>query len=126
VLAAGGIVDADDVRAVLDAGATAAVAGTRFLRSDECRAHTATRPPRAGLDPRRQAGHGAARAAAAGGAAGPRDDAPATGAAVPRPAAADRRGPDNLLASGPLYAGANVGRISFVRPAAELVAALTP
>jgi len=35
-------------------------------------------------------------------------------------------GPDNLLASGPVYAGANVGRISDVRPAAELVTALTP
>ena len=39
VLAAGGIVDADGVRAVLDAGAVAAVAGTRFLLSDECHAH---------------------------------------------------------------------------------------
>jgi len=35
VLAAGGIVDADGVRAALDAGAVAAVAGTRFLLSDE-------------------------------------------------------------------------------------------
>jgi nitronate monooxygenase len=32
-------VDADDVRAVLDAGAVAAVVGTRFLLSDESRAH---------------------------------------------------------------------------------------
>jgi nitronate monooxygenase len=39
VLAAGGIVDADGVRAALDAGAVAAVAGTRFLLSDESRAH---------------------------------------------------------------------------------------
>ena len=39
VLAAGGIVDAAVVEAVLDAGAVAAVAGTRFLLSDECRAH---------------------------------------------------------------------------------------
>src|SRR5436189_4872445 len=39
LLAAGGIVDADDVRAVLDAGAVAAVVGTRFLLSDESRAH---------------------------------------------------------------------------------------
>ena len=35
VLAAGGIVDADGVRAVLDAGAAAAVTGTRFMLSDE-------------------------------------------------------------------------------------------
>jgi NAD(P)H-dependent flavin oxidoreductase YrpB (nitropropane dioxygenase family) len=39
VLAAGGIVDATGVRDVLDAGAAAAVVGTRFLLSDECRAH---------------------------------------------------------------------------------------
>ena len=35
-------------------------------------------------------------------------------------------GPANLVDSGPLYAGANVGRITDVRPAAELVARLTP
>jgi hypothetical protein len=35
-------------------------------------------------------------------------------------------GPDNLLDSGPLYAGANVRRITEIRPAAQLVAALTP
>jgi NAD(P)H-dependent flavin oxidoreductase YrpB (nitropropane dioxygenase family) len=39
VLAAGGIIDRDGVRAALDAGAVAAVAGTRFLLSDESRAH---------------------------------------------------------------------------------------
>src|SRR5437660_3563875 len=39
VLAAGAIVDADGVRAALDAGAAAAVVGTRFLLSDESRAH---------------------------------------------------------------------------------------
>ena len=42
----------------------------------------------------------------------------------PQPATDD--GPANLLDSGPLYAGANVARISDVRPAAELVKALTP
>jgi hypothetical protein len=35
-------------------------------------------------------------------------------------------GPHNLLDSGPLYAGANVSRITEIRPAAELLAALTP
>lgn len=35
-------------------------------------------------------------------------------------------GPASLVDSGPLYAGSNVGRITDVRPAAELVAALTP
>src|SRR5215208_36867 len=39
VLAAGGIVDAEGVKAALEAGAVAAVAGTRFLLSDESRAH---------------------------------------------------------------------------------------
>jgi nitronate monooxygenase len=39
ILAAGAIVDVDDVRAVLDAGASAAVVGTRFLLSDESHAH---------------------------------------------------------------------------------------
>jgi hypothetical protein len=35
-------------------------------------------------------------------------------------------GPDNLLDSGPLYAGARVDSITDIRPAAELVKALTP
>jgi NAD(P)H-dependent flavin oxidoreductase YrpB (nitropropane dioxygenase family) len=39
VLAAGGIIDAEGVRATLDAGAAAAVVGTRFLLSDESHAH---------------------------------------------------------------------------------------
>jgi hypothetical protein len=34
-------------------------------------------------------------------------------------------GPDNLVDSGPLYAGINVARITDIRPAAELVKALT-
>lgn len=39
VLAAGGIADRADVQAALAAGASAAVVGTRFLLSHECRAH---------------------------------------------------------------------------------------
>ncbi|HEY3552768.1 MAG TPA: nitronate monooxygenase [Solirubrobacterales bacterium] len=39
VLLAGGIAERADVSAALDAGATAAVAGTRFLLSEESRAH---------------------------------------------------------------------------------------
>jgi nitronate monooxygenase len=39
VLLAGGIAEREDVRAALDAGASAAVAGTRFLLSEESRAH---------------------------------------------------------------------------------------
>jgi nitronate monooxygenase len=38
VLAAGGVADAADVRRLLDGGAAAAVAGTRFLLTDESRA----------------------------------------------------------------------------------------
>jgi NAD(P)H-dependent flavin oxidoreductase YrpB (nitropropane dioxygenase family) len=41
VLAAGGIAEFGDVRRVLDAGADAAVAGTRFLLTEESRAHPA-------------------------------------------------------------------------------------
>ncbi|OBH18180.1 NAD(P)H-dependent flavin oxidoreductase [Mycolicibacter sinensis] len=39
VLAAGGVADADDVRALLAAGAAGAVAGTRFLLTEESCAH---------------------------------------------------------------------------------------
>ena len=39
VLLAGGIAERADVRVALDAGATAAIAGTRFLASEESRAH---------------------------------------------------------------------------------------
>lgn len=39
LLLAGGIADRDDVSAALEAGATATVAGTRFLLSEESRAH---------------------------------------------------------------------------------------
>lgn len=41
VLSAGGIADASDVAARLEAGASAAVCGTRFLMTDESRAHPA-------------------------------------------------------------------------------------
>lgn len=40
---AGGIAEPDDVRVALEAGATAAVAGTRFLLAEESRAHPAYR-----------------------------------------------------------------------------------
>lgn len=41
VWAAGGAVDADDVRRLMDLGAEAVVAGTRFVLTDECDAHPA-------------------------------------------------------------------------------------
>ena len=40
VLVAGGIAEAGDVAGALEAGAEAAVVGTRFLLSEECRAHS--------------------------------------------------------------------------------------
>lgn len=43
LLLAGGITEASDVRVALDAGASAAVAGTRFLLAEESRAHHAYR-----------------------------------------------------------------------------------
>jgi nitronate monooxygenase len=43
LLLAGGIAEAGDVRAALEAGAAAAVAGTRFLLAEESRAHPAYR-----------------------------------------------------------------------------------
>jgi nitronate monooxygenase len=165
VLAAGGIVDADGVRAALDAGAVAAVAGTRFLLSDESRAHPGykqrcldagetvltelfglgwpnaphrvihNRATRRWLraDPR---GPGWIRAAnrLTAPLAGRLPDAlqrraiaaqrPSRPFLSPEPPTVD--GPDNLLDAGPLYAGATVARITDIRPAAELVAALTP
>lgn len=41
VWAAGGVADAGDVRRLLDAGADAVVAGTRFVLTEECAAHPA-------------------------------------------------------------------------------------
>lgn len=40
ILAAGGVADAQDVRHLLDMGAAAAIAGTRFLLTEESRAHS--------------------------------------------------------------------------------------
>jgi nitronate monooxygenase len=165
VLAAGGIIDAAGVRAALDAGAVAAVAGTRFLLSDECHAHPDYKQrcldasetiltelfglgwpdaphrviPNAATrrwlraDPR---GPGWIRAAnrisaplasripmalQARAITTQRPSQPFLG---PQPPTDD--GPVNLLDSGPLYAGANVTRITDIRPASDLVKALTP
>ncbi|MGZ4202769.1 MAG: NAD(P)H-dependent flavin oxidoreductase [Thermoleophilaceae bacterium] len=165
VLAAGGIVDADGVRAVLDAGAAAAVVGTRFLLSDECRAHPGYKQrclqasdtvltelfglgwPEA---PHRVIPNAATRRWLRGDPRGPgwirtanRFTRPLIGRTPPAfqeraikaqkpsqpflgPQPPTDDGPDNLLDSGPLYAGANVGRIGDIRPAAELVRELTP
>jgi nitronate monooxygenase len=165
VLVAGGIIDGQGVAAALEAGAAAAVVGTRFLLSEECRAHpdykqrclAADRTvltelfgmgwPRAphrvipnaaterwlgeGADPpgwltglnralapvvARMPDSLTARALAA--------QRPSRPLLSPQPPTDD--GPPGLLDSGPLYAGAAVARITDVRPAAQLVADLTP
>lgn len=165
VLAAGGIIDHHGVRGALDAGALAAVVGTRFLLSDESHAHPDYKrrcleadstvltelfglgwpnaPHRVisnaatnrwlGTDCR---GPGWMRAAnrlvapltsrlpAAIQSRGLEAQRPSFPLLGPQPPTDD--GPVNLLDSGPLYAGANVGRITDIRPAAQLVGALTP
>jgi len=165
VLAAGGIVDSGGVQAVLDAGAAAAVVGTRFLLSDECRAHADYKRRLVeasetvltelfGLGwadaPHRVIPNAATRRWLRGDARGPywirvanRLSAPLVHRMPPglqaRALAAQRPsrpflgpqpptddGPAGLVDSGPLYAGVGVGRIADIRPAAELVRALTP
>jgi len=164
LLLAGGIADAADVRRALDAGALAAVAGTRFLLSEESRAHPGYRerlmaaretiltelfgagwpaPHRVvanaaterwlGDDPR---GPAASRALNRLLAPGARYMPAALQARLVRaqrpgsrlltPAGPTDDGPATLLDAGPLYAGETVARIATVRPAAELVAELTP
>jgi nitronate monooxygenase len=166
VLAAGGIVDQPGVREALDAGAVAAVLGTRFLLSEESRAHpdyklrcleadrtiltelfglgwpeaphrvvpnAATRRWLGDHDSR---GPGWIRAAN-------RLTAPLVmrvpeglqdrGLAIQRPSfpflgpvMALDDGPASLVDSGPLYAGANVTRISDILPVARVVSDLMP
>ena len=164
VLAAGGIIDAGGVGTALDAGAAAAVAGTRFLLSDESHAHRDYK--RRCLDagetiltelfglgwpdaPHRVIPNGATRRWLRGDSRGPRWMRAANRLTAPLanriPTAVQARatrtqrpsqpflgpqpptddGPDNLVDSGPLYAGINVARITDIRPAAELVRALT-
>lgn len=162
---AGGIAERDDVAAALAAGADAAMAGTRFLMSDESRAHPGYRarlieargtfltelfglgwpaaPHRVVANAATEQGltadgevplatralHRASGVSARlmpegmqGGLirrqrAGSRLLTPIT--------ATDDRG-ENLLEGAALYAGETVARIYDVRPAAELVSALTP
>ncbi len=165
VLAAGGIVDGGDVKRVLDAGAAAAVVGTRFLLSDESRAHAEYKSrclaardtvltelfglgwpdaPHRVLEnaaTRRWLRDGGGcpawilranrwstplvrrlpRSSQARAAAAQRASRPLLG---PQPPTDD--GPPNLIEAGPMYAGSGVARLTDVRPAAELLAALTP
>lgn len=164
LLLAGGIAERGDVRQALEAGASAAVAGTRFLLSEESHAHPAYRQRLLDAEhtvltelfgfawpaPHRVIPNAATEHGLRGDSRPPRFNRllnrlsarPARLA----PASLQRRlvlaqrpdgrlltpfgptddGPPNLVDAGPLYAGETVARIADVRPAAELVRALTP
>jgi nitronate monooxygenase len=163
LLLAGGIAERDDVQRALDAGASAAVAGTRFLLAEESRAHPeykrrllAARETRLtelfgfGWPARHRVVPNAATERQLGGGGVPRPNRVLNRLSAPgarfTPAGLQRRlalaqrpnsrlltplgptddGPDTLLDGGALYAGETVARIDDVRPAAEIVAALTP
>jgi len=164
LLLAGGIADRADVRQALDAGAAAAVAGTRFLLSEESRAHPEYRRRLlaaretiltelfgAGWPaPHRVIANAATEHRLADDPRGPRlnralnrltgpgarymperlqgriASAQRPGSRLLSPLGPADDGPANLLDAGPLYAGKTVERIADVRPAAELVGALSP
>lgn len=130
VLAAGGIVDRSGVQAVLDAGAAAAVLGTRFLVSQESRAHPGYKQRCVAARDTvitelfglgwPHAPHRVIPNAAITELPPDREPAPRS----PQPPTYD--GPAELVDEGPLYAGIAVREITDVRPAAELVRSLTP
>ncbi len=164
LLLAGGIATREDVARALDAGAVAAVAGTRFLLSEESRAHPEYRrrllaAKRTYLTelfgagwpaPHRVIANAATERWLGGDPRGPRLNRALNRLLAPgarytpaglqirmaRAQAPDSRlltplgptddGPANLLDAGALYAGETVARIDTVKPAAELVRALTP
>jgi nitronate monooxygenase len=164
LLIAGGIAEHGDVRQALDAGAVAAVAGTRFLLSDESRAHPEYRQRLLDADETLltelfglgwPAPHRVIRNAATERQLDVDGRVPTLNQVVNRlfapgvrfsPASIQRRliraqrpggrlltpqgptddAPPALLDAGPLYAGQTVARIDEVRPAAEIVGALTP
>lgn len=164
LLLAGGIAERHDVQAALEAGADAAVAGTRFLLSEESRAHPEYR--RRLLDAEETiltelfgfawpAPHRVIRNAATEHHLSSDSRLPALNKALNHLSAPAARftptsiqrhliraqgprsrmltpqgptddGPETLVEAGPLYAGETVARIDGVRPAAEIVRALTP
>jgi nitronate monooxygenase len=164
LLLAGGVAERADVRRALDAGAAGVVAGTRFLLSEESRAHPEYKQRLLDADETLLtelfgAGWPAPRRVVANAATerwlGDGRDVPALNRALNHlfaagarvtPAGLQRRlvvaqrpgsrlllplgatdgGPSNLVDAGPLYAGETVARIGEVRPAAEVVATLTP
>ncbi len=164
LLLAGGVAERADVQAALEAGASAAVAGTRFLLSEESRAHPEYRrrlveAEQTVLTELFGAGwpapHRVVPNAATAHWLGDDSRGPALNRALNRlmapgarlmPASVQLRlaraqrpgsrlltpigptddGPESLLDAGPLYAGQSIARIDDIRPAAELVADLTP
>jgi NAD(P)H-dependent flavin oxidoreductase YrpB (nitropropane dioxygenase family) len=163
-LIAGGIAGRGDVQRALEAGASGAVAGTRFLLSDESRAHPGYKQraleasetiltelfgfgwpaphrvaPNAaterwlGDDPRGPRLHRAINRLSAPGARfataavqARLAQAQHPGSRLLTPAGATDDGFASLVDAGPLYVGQTVARIDAIRPAAEIVAALTP
>lgn len=164
LLLAGGIAEPGDVRRALEAGASAAVAGTRFLLSEESRAHAEYKRRLLGAEETLltelfglgwPAPHRVIRNAATEHHLDDGRRVPALNRALNRafspgvrftPASIQARlaraqrpdsrlltplgptddGPANLVDAGPLYAGRTVARIDDLRPAAEIVRALTP
>jgi NAD(P)H-dependent flavin oxidoreductase YrpB (nitropropane dioxygenase family) len=164
VMLAGGIADRDDVQRALDAGANAAVAGTRFLLSNQSGAHSEYKRrlveaeatvltelfgagwpaphrvvPNAATerwlrDDRRGPALNRALNRLLGPAAryvpAPLQERAArmqrSGSRLLGPMAPTADGPETLLDAGALYAGETVARIHDIRPADDLVRALTP
>ena len=160
LLLAGGIAGRDDVRAALEAGAAAAVAGTRFLLSEESRAHPSYKERLLEADATILtelfgAGWPAPHRVVPNAATRRWGDPPLLNRALNHllvpgvryappglqlrmmraqrpasrllsPAGPTDDGPETLIDAGALYAGETVARIDEVRPAAELVRALTP
>jgi NAD(P)H-dependent flavin oxidoreductase YrpB (nitropropane dioxygenase family) len=164
LLLAGGIAERADVATALEAGASGVVCGTRFLLSEESRAHPGYRERLLDAEatiltelfgigwpaPHRVIANAATERWLRGDRRGPplnrvlnRLSAPAarfTPAALQArllraqrpssrllsPAGPTDDGPATLLDAGALYAGETVARIRDVRPAAQLVADLTP
>jgi len=164
LLLAGGIADRDDVGRALEAGATGAVAGTRFLLSEESRAHPEYRRRLLAAEetiltelfgvgwpaPHRVLANAATEHWLGDDLRGPtlsrvlnrltgpgaRYMPPSVQARIVRAQRPSSRllsplgptddGPGNLVDAGPLYAGETIARIGDVRPAAEIVASLTP
>jgi NAD(P)H-dependent flavin oxidoreductase YrpB (nitropropane dioxygenase family) len=125
LLLAGGIAERADIERALEAGASAAVAGTRFLLSAESRAHPEYKRRLLDTDetiltdlfglgwpaPHRVVPNAATER-------GDKEPLP--------PLAATDDGPAELVDAGPLYAGETVARISDVKSAAEIVDDLRP